>query len=245
VWVSIALSLPASAQVINPSFEDTPAFNGWVTTGSANLVTTSFGKTPPEGLNQALIDNDLTNGSVSVGALEAALDLGSGTLTGLGQGTVTNGSAFQQTFTTLTPSVLSFRWDFLTSEDPTFSPNNDFAFVTINGSVTTLAQFTDATITLPFDPGNPLPPPSTDEYLTETGYKTFTVTLPTAGQYTLGFGVGNVQTNDIASALLVDKVTLAAEAPEPATGVLLASLLVLLLGVSFVRRAAVAPPMRD
>ena len=243
VLTSVALSPPASAQVINPSFEDSPAFNGWVTTGSANIVTASFGKTPPDGLNQALIDNDLTNGSVPVGTLEASLDLGSGTLTGLGNGTVTNGSAFQQTFTTLTPSVVSFRWDFLTSEDPNFSPNNDFAFITINGSVTTLAQFADATTVLPFDPGNPLPPPSTDEYLTETGYRTFTASLPTSGLYTIGFGVVNVQTNDIASALLVDRLTLSAAAPEPGTGALLAPLL-LLLTLPAVRRAVTATRAR-
>jgi len=234
--VCVVFCLPVSAQVINPSFEDSPDFNGWGTTGSAQIVTASFGKTPPDLLNQALIDNDLTNGSVLVGTLEAALNLSSGTLAGLGQGTVTDGSAFQQTFTTLTPSVVSFRWDFLTSEDPNFSPNNDFAFVTINGNVTTLAQFADATITLPFDPSNPLPPPSTDEYLTETGYKTFTVTLPTAGTNTIGFGVVNVQTNDIASALLVDKVTLISAAPEPGSGALLAPLLLLLLAVPYARR---------
>jgi hypothetical protein len=237
-WASIVATLPASAQVINPSFEDSPNFNGWTTTGSANIVTASFGKTPPDGLNQALIDNDLTNGSVSVGDLETALGLNSGTLTGLGQGTVTDGSAFQQTFTTLKPSVLSFRWDFLTSEDPNFSPNNDFAFITVNGQVTTLAQFADATVVLPFDPANPLPPPSTDEYLTETGYKTFTVALATPGPNTIGFGVVNVQTNDIASALLVDNLSLTAMAPEPGSGKLLTLLLPLLLVMPIARRRA-------
>ncbi len=236
----LTFGTPATAQIANGGFETNYA--SWTTTGSALIATSAFGDNPTQGNKQALLSNDSTagdygSGSKSASALETALSINAGALSGLGNGTANNGSGIAQSFTILTPQSmhLSFSYDFLTSEDPSFPPfNPDFAFVSISStsvpaarSVTRFAQVSDATLSETLSPGPPSP--TAGDFLTETGYHTFLFQKTLlAGTYSLGFGVVNANTGDIGSALLLDNVQ-AQLVPVPEMGTSLS--LVLLCGL--------------
>ena len=243
----LTLTARTSAQVANGSFESD--FTGWNTVGSAVITDTSFGDSPTNGVKQALLTNDATAGpygagSVDAGTLESALTIAPGALSGLGNGTAVNGSGIDQTFTVAATETLTFDFDFLTTEDPSNPPfNPDFAFVSLTdqtnsalSSVTRLAQVSDAAT--PEPPPSGLTAPSIDDFLTETGYQTYTTTL-VPGTYTLGLGVVNANTSDVASSLLVDNVqTSSTTQPVPESGTALSFALLLALGgIVLVRRA--------
>lgn len=128
-----------------------------------------------------------------------------GDLTNLGNGPVTSGSAIAQTLTVSAGATLSFRFNFLTNAPSIWmSPLtavDPFAFAT----VPTLATIADNGFN--FDPPAILAPAATG-YTFQTGYRTETITFASAGTYRVGFGVANVTTDDYASALLLDGVTL-------------------------------------
>lgn len=239
----LAFGIPASAQIQNGSFETDPfgssSISQWNLSGSAVITDSSFGDAPPDGLQQAFLNNNPNTGAATnVGGLESFFGLTSGVLTGLGNGTVTNGSGLSQTFTLTQAGTLSFDYDFVTSEDPTYpnSYHNDFAFVSLTGSSSLLSSLADTTAATTFEPlQTGRNSPSIDDYLTETGYKTYTAVL-SPGTYQLGLGVVNVGSSDIGSGLLVDnaRFTPVPEAGTAASFGLLLSLAGLLL---FVRRA--------
>jgi hypothetical protein len=202
---SISLSVvaavqPASAQIVNGGFE-TRNFTGWTTTGNASIQTSAFGSGPTEGRFQALLS---TGGfTVPDSSLEAFLGLARGSLDRLGNGNATSGSAIRQTFAGRAGDILTFNWNFLTDEITNPSNRfNDFSFV----SLRVLSELADTRF--PIFRLSPTP------FNEETGFRTFSFTLPMTGTYTLGLGAIDVRDTAINSGLLVDNVKLTS-VPEP------------------------------
>ncbi len=239
----LALTSSASAQILNGSFELNSAgsttITGWNPIGSAIITDSSFGDAPASGTKQLFLNNDsqasdyyTTPNAVSVAGangLESFLNLKSGALSSLGNGTATTGSGIQQKFTLTQTEQLVFSYDFVTAEDQTNSPNPDFGFASLTGSATSLSVLANAAQATVFEPAQTgRSSPSIDDYLSETGYKTYTFqALIGPGTYTLGLGVVNANTSDIGSGLLVDNITLTpmAAVPEASTAISMALLL--------------------
>jgi hypothetical protein len=202
---------PTRAAIINGGFE-TGDFTGWSQTGATSIRTSSYDSGPTEGSYQALIINGspASGASVPTADLEAFLGLTAGTLSGLGNGTVTEGSAIKQGFSAAAGQVLSFDWNFLTNGGTPGGITNDFAFFTLN-VVGILADSTFASfITSPTHFGQ------------ETTFQTFSTVIPTSGNYQLGLGVVDVFRRFTNSGLLVDNVRLSGHlAPEPGSMALL------------------------
>jgi hypothetical protein len=193
----VAAVQPASAQLVNGGFE-TGNFTGWTTTGNASIQTSAFGSGPTEGTFEALLSTG--DPTVPDFSLEAFLGLAPGSLDNLGNGNATDGSAIRQTFLAEAGDILTFDWNFLTNEGtPSFF--NDFSFV----SLSVLSELGDTTSIFM----NSLTP-----FNQETGFQTFSFTIPTTGTYTLGLGVTDVADNIVDSGLLVDNVKLTS-VPEP------------------------------
>jgi hypothetical protein len=223
LWpLAVALALltlprPASADFINGGFES--GLTGWQSTGDALAVGAGFGTDPAAGSSQGLVTTASNNGdfnnfsgfdAVSATALETFLELANGTL-----GAGFEGSAIRQTFTAEAGDVLSFRWNFLTTEGSAA----DFAFVTLSGAgLTVLADTTSSLL----GPSGVVLDPVFGDPTRETGYRTFSLTVAAAGTYTLGFGVADHTDEFIPSALLIDGVSLQSAGdvsvvPAPAT----------------------------
>ncbi len=130
------------------------------------------------------------------------------------------GSGLQQTFSAGLGDTLSFDWNFLTNEsvgtaaveDNTFPFFNDFAFVSVrtDSGLVFIEPLADTqSIFSDTEPDN--------FFDKETGFGTFEYLVPTAGEYTVGFGVVDVSidgTGERVSALLVDDVEVAATQPQ-------------------------------
>jgi hypothetical protein len=203
---SLALPLGAEAGLINGGFES--GFVGWSTTGIVSIETAAFGTAPTEGTQMARLSsgNFSEVGAVTDAELETFLGLAAGSIDAV---VTTNdvlfgareGSAILQTFFATAGSVLSFDWNFLTSELTPVSDTNDTAFWTIApGGVTVLAD-THSTFL-----------PSLTVLDEETGFSTVHYVIPATGFYTLGFGVVDVSDFSLGSVLLVDNVQVV---PEP------------------------------
>jgi hypothetical protein len=123
--------------------------------------------------------------------------LGTGALSGLGNGPVTDGSAMMQTIT-VGPGggVLSFSYDFLTNApSPASNPLgalDPFAF----NSQPVLTDIADNFSTL-------IAAPAQTGFLYQTGFQTYSVSLA-QGTYNWGVGVVNVTTDQFSSGLLLD-----------------------------------------
>ncbi len=194
-----ATSQSAKAAIINGGFE-TGDFTDWNTIGNTSIVDGSFGNSPTEGTYDALLSTG--GATVSDSAIEDFLGLSAGSLDILGGVNATGGSAIKQTFTANAGDILEFDWNFLTNEfTPTFF--NDFSFVSVS-SIDLLADtFSDFVTSLtPFSE--------------ETGFQTFSFTIPTSGSYTLGLGVLDAADNIIDSGLQIDNVSVQST-PEPAS----------------------------
>jgi hypothetical protein len=122
--------------------------------------------------------------------------LGTGALSGLGNGPVTDGSAMMQTITVGSGGgVLSFSYDFLTNApSPASNPLgalNPFAFDT----QPVLTDFADNFSTL-------IAAPAQTGFLYQTGFQNYSVSLA-QGTYNWGVGVVNVTTDQFSSGLLL------------------------------------------
>ncbi|WP_414582585.1 hypothetical protein [Scytonema sp. PCC 10023] len=204
-----------NATLINGSFE-TSDFIAWTTLGENTIETSAFGSSPTQGTFQAL----LSTGGVSFAnpIIEQFLGLKAESLDNLVPFPIdppptlvfteqpAQGSAIQQTFTAEAGDILAFDWNFFTNELPTaLGPSlSDFSFVSISSpldSISYLEELADVT-TFPSLVTSPT------QFLRETGFHTFSFTIPTTGTYTLGLGVTNKFDNFTDSGLLVDNVTL-------------------------------------
>jgi len=193
----------ASAQLVNGDFE-TGSLGGWTVLGRVTVQTSSIGSGPPQGTFQALATT--SPGSAFVGPLETFLGLAPGSLDGLGNGTVTEGSALAQTVVAAAGDVLVFRWNFLTRESSAGS-FNDFAFVIVSSPAGGLLELADA-----HESSGPTHTP----FNRETGFRTAIVPLPAATSYTVGIGVVDVADSGVDSGLLVDDVRICP--PDDADG---------------------------
>ncbi len=212
----VVIPLHQAEALVNGGFES--GFTGWTTAGDVTIDTSLFGSGPTAGLQEARLK---TNGPTeqTLSQLQSFFSLPAGTLNGLGNGNVDEGSAIKQTFAANAGDVLSFDWNFLTRQT-TPDVLNDFAYVVLNGQAITLAN-THSTFF-----------PTATTYFHETHFQTYTYNIPTTGNFTLGFSVVDVgipgNHGRIISALELDNIQLvtpSSPVPEPAT--------VLLLGSSF------------
>ncbi|WP_017319447.1 PEP-CTERM sorting domain-containing protein [Mastigocladopsis repens] len=193
-----------AAGITNGGFEDpVNGFNGWEVKGNTKIETSAFGSGPTEGSQQALT---LTaKPAVAASEIESFLGLATGSLNGIANKNVQNGSAIKQTFSATAGQKLTFDWNFLTDEGRTGQAGvdyTDFGFVSL-GIVSELADTKFSTFSL-----------SDADFRAETGFNTFEYIIQTSGEYILGVGVANVNDTKVHSALLVDNVKLAS-VPEP------------------------------
>ncbi|HIK44195.1 MAG TPA: PTPA-CTERM sorting domain-containing protein [Leptolyngbyaceae cyanobacterium M65_K2018_010] len=189
-------SAPAQAAIINGDFSSN--FDGWDIFGFTSIVT-------PGGNPAAQLEAGAPDVTASV--IETFLGLAPGSLEDLsgqtnelfdGSGALFLGSALKQSFTANAGDIISFTYNFTTSD---YLPFNDFAFTTLSPLVEGLASVKLV--------GN------TSGNTTSTGPRTFSWAIPTAGTYTLGFGVINVGDNLFGSTLVVDDVS-STPIPTPA-----------------------------
>jgi len=214
IALGFAVAPRSKASITNGGFE-TGDFTGYSTLGDTSIQTLGTGFNPPQGNDDAFLNNDPSGSNVygtsaattSVGTLDSFSGLSAGTLEGLG---VTSGSAISQSFTA-GAGTLSFEFNFLTNETP--QTNQDFAYFTLSGSgIVGTELFTLANPTTPAG----TPPPLTSaqagiyNYLsgvgTETGFLTESLGLA-GGSYTISFGVTNVTDTNGSSGLLIDNLT--------------------------------------
>lgn len=214
LWIALVVLVPpgsARADLINGGFE-TGSFAGWSTTGNTAVVG-PLGAGPTAvpvaaGNFQALLS---TQGSATTAAgLEGFLGLPAGRLATLSGSVfgVFNGSAIRQGVSVTNPGdVLTFQWNFLTSETtPLF---NDFSFVSVVGPGVNQSFVLGSVQNSMFTPTSAAP------FTRQGGFRQFSFQFPTAGAYTVGVGVVNVGDNNRPSGLVVDQFGVVV--PEPAT----------------------------
>jgi hypothetical protein len=206
---ALATPLLSYAGVINGDFE-TGDLTGWTLAGFGQAIGAGVGITPTQGSYQGYIE---TTGNLTDTApvVAASLGISGPAIAAFGAGTPVNGTAISQDVTVSAGDTVSFDWNFVTaelSEPPTY---NDFGFFTISGLAFLLASRNSSTY-------NTVSPPA--GYEGQTGWATQSYTFPSAGTYTIGFGVFNVGDAGYDSALLLDSVVI--PTPEPPSIVLLA-----------------------
>lgn len=227
--ISLAWGAQASAVPMNGGFE-TGDFSYWSTIGNTSIQTNGFMVDPAGGTYQALISNapgefGNTYDPVDLDDLEMFLGLSSGDLD---EYYGTEGSAIRTfTFAATAGQVVSFSYNFLTT-DLYSSDYNDVAFVVLDkrNSVIqdTFIEFPIESLAVISNDGVPV---------YETGYRRYSLVIPSTGLYRLGFGVVHANDDALASALLVDNVSV----PEPSSVMLL---LLGLAGLVWWRRLKVA-----
>lgn len=251
----------ANATPLNGGFE-TGDLTGWQILGDASVQTSSFGSGPTQGLYQAVLTNDwlaplqsaqppnssfVTPLSGSHAALPSLLDpflgLPSGSLqaitvghNGVDVGFVHPGSAIAQTFSGAAGSLLSFNYNFLTSD----GYNYDHSFVSLASSSLLFLEKLAGNDPSTLPGGTNYPPPlvaSNTVFKNETGFKTFSFILPDTGTYTLGIGVVQVDDDIRDAGIIIDDVKVGS-VPEPSSLLLLA---VGLTGLFWWRRKQLAP----
>lgn len=196
----LALGQSAQAMVVNGDFSS--GFDGWQGTGVSG-----------EFFNLGYAVAASGSGDVSQAEVESFLGL-STSLDDLGFGNATEGSAFKQDITVEAGDVLTFDFNFLTNEY-TPSDYNDFGFFSVSPDPISLAStgsdFVSSAMIL-----------DGVGFESETGDQSYSYTFASAGTFTIGFGAMNEGDNSVASALLIDDVTLSSSVPEPSTLGLLA-----------------------
>jgi hypothetical protein len=205
VLLALAAGISHGA-VISDDFEN--GLTGWTTRGDVSVqgapgsraivLTTALTGTSddPMALNLSGVDPASSAGSLDtfVGIGLAALDLDP-----INQ--ATEGSAFKRTFSVLAGDTLTFDWQLATRE----TVGQDYAFVTIGGTLITLGDVSDA-INASIAP-----------YGTETGVATFQYTFATSGNVTIAFGITDVGDYSTTSKLTIDNLSVV---PEPSAALL-------------------------
>lgn len=233
--LALGLALPLGAQaapLANGGFES--GLSGWVTLGDASTQAGGSQGAMQLWLSTASAafedDHPLAAGALNrsgTGAAEVGVPGGVEWFAGLALGALDpdpasglqayEGSAARQSFSANVGDVLSFAWDFATRDT-----GADFAFVVVDGVVSTLASasFADAL--------------SPDGVGARSGWGRFSHTFATAGVHQLVFGVVDGGDYAMTSSLAVDGVVVS-PVPEPhALALLVPGLLV--LGLSRRRR---------
>jgi hypothetical protein len=139
--------------------------------------------------------------------LETFMGIPQGTLSGLNNGPVMNGSAIMESMTVGAGATLTFNYDFLTNVPPPASVGllyalNPFAFAVTGPTLTDIAD-NYSTYPAPMEAA-----PVSTGFLYQSGYLTYTTTFLFAGTYTLGLGVVDVTTDSLSSGLLLDNFQL-------------------------------------
>lgn len=170
-----AFALSTNAAIVNGSFE--AGFTGWTTSGVTAVIGAGGGG-PIDGAQQAYLDTSPDNNPSA------------------------DSSSISQTFTG--GSHVKFWWNFFTNADPTPSPFNDFATVTLDGNTILLADTNSSFVAS-----------TLGTYAQMTGYQFLSLDLGFAGTHTITFTVSDAPDSDgfEDSALLIDAVAV----PEPAT----------------------------
>lgn len=237
VLASLTIPTAAKAAILNGGFED--GLTGWEAIGDYRVETSVFGTEPVEGSSQAFLStafNEVVgldergteilggnavpttfiSGFAEAESLEGFFGtsafLGDESFDRLATATPIEGSALKQTFTAAAGETISFSWNLLTNEssdraavnDYTYPDFNDFAFASIQ-SDSGSQWFSLADTIAGFNP-------SSTSFDSETGFRTFSYTIPAAGNYSLGIGVVDVGDPTRISALLVDNVEAVPEA---------------------------------
>ena len=194
--------------VTNGSFSN--GLNGWSALGDVNLqagailITTAsldFEDDFPETAGAFNASGTAAAEVGTVGGVENFIGVPFGALDN-NENFAFEGSVLKQTFNVNAGDTLQFNWNFFTNETSTGA---DYAFVSINGVLTTLARPLDAV-------SSSLP------YAHTTGFQTFSQTFNSASSVTLAFGVVDVNDYNVTSALWFDNVAVSVAAvPEPET----------------------------
>ncbi|MGK7939128.1 MAG: PEP-CTERM sorting domain-containing protein [Crocosphaera sp.] len=166
--------------------------------------------------------NTSGNNPVSSLLLESSLGLNLFSLTGFPD-SFEGSAAIFPSLDVKQGDTLSFDWVFLTNHVTPDLNNNDYAFVTINDTIITLAD-TNSFDSIFFVPG--ISAPGTANFIERTGVigqDTFTYTFDTTGTVTVGLGLIDQGDFITSSALWVENVELTnaelTSVPEPSYGV--------------------------
>jgi hypothetical protein len=207
--VRIFLDVTSANPIPNGDFE-TGALAPWSGGGRYGpVLAEEAGVVPPSGGWQGFADSGTRLPTSSAGApagrslLQATVGVSVATLDTLTSGgLIAHGSALTQLLSVNAGDVLSFGWNFLTSELPGQLQQNDSAFFTVSGSSPVAVHLADTF--------SALAPSTSLKYARETGYQTFSYTFPAGGTFIIGFGVADRFSTANDSALLVDAVELVA-----------------------------------
>jgi len=199
---SLVLTHPSNAATINSidlDFTNWETFGDVVTHPNQAQLTNAFssGFDDLDNLGNPQNFNVSGNDPIFAFDLEFELGLADGSL-GFDSGET---SAIKRTFTVQSGEVLRFKWNFLTNHN-TASNRNDYAFVAIDSSIVRLA-----------DTNSSLSSPGKNGFSQQTGFKTFSHTFTTSGEFTIAIGVTDVVDDTTTSALTVEPVPI----PEPLT----------------------------
>lgn len=196
-------AIPAAAQITNGGFESL-SLAGWTSAGKTFAVSSSFPVDPSMGIEEAVIASG--DGAAPVATLESTAGLASGSLDGLGHGTVTRGSALVQTFNANAGDVLTLHWNFL-SNDAVPAQFRDFVFVVVDGVLIELANALDTQgVYVPLT--EPVPQAMGFGFYLRTGYRPFQHTFTTSGSHTLAIGIADAPGNAPGAGVVLDAVQL-------------------------------------
>lgn len=188
--------IDSQPQTNNFSFE-TGNFTDWKTYGNTEVISSSIGISPTDGQYQAQITTG--NKSLSVAQIESLLGLDIGLLQSSQLGNTREGSVIQlKPLEMKAGDSILFDWNFLTNESPSTFSNNDFAFVSLNGSaVSLLSDKTESQQS--FDPLI---------FTSQTGYNTTRIDFLQNGVYAMVIGVMDEGDTGVDSGLLIDNIRL-------------------------------------
>ena len=196
----------AMAAVTNGGFAGN-SLTGWSTLGD---VTTALGGAFLTTASLEFQDDFTEDAGTFNASGTSAYDVASGgfeAFAGLNAGDLDSpdfayeGSLLKQTFNVNAGDTLSFNWNMFTNEG---AAGADYAFVAINGALTTLANASNASL-------------ASVPYSFSTGASLFSQTFASASSVTLAFGVVDLGDEGVTSALWLDNVALTAAVPEPET----------------------------